>query len=89
MNDLLKSSSVNPMALYIALCGDLAVPSTTFLLDIFIFYIFNMVNCNLNSKIIHFNYNTSSKNPATSNIPVTLLKTNVELMIGSNLSSFS
>ena len=34
MNCLDKSLSVMPIALYIALCGDLAVPSTTFLLDI-------------------------------------------------------
>ena len=34
MNCFDKSSSVNPMALYIALCGALLVPSTTFLLEI-------------------------------------------------------
>ena len=34
MNCLDKSLSVRPIALYMALCGDLAVPSTTFLLDI-------------------------------------------------------
>ena len=34
--DLAKSSLVNPIALYIARCGARAVPSTTFLLEIFI-----------------------------------------------------
>ena len=31
---LLRSSSVKPIALYIALCGARAIPSTTFLLEI-------------------------------------------------------
>jgi hypothetical protein len=49
-----RSLSVRPIALYIALCGALAVPSTTFLLDISILNTFKIRYCNLNSKNVNF-----------------------------------